>query len=306
MIEINNVTYKYNGTAAVENVTLTVADGSVMGIVGKNGCGKTTLLNMCAGVYKPFAGEILLDGAPAYDNDRERKKLFYLADNFYLPSAFSVKRAAKFYAAHHPDFDYEIFEKICAAFELDETKNIKSLSKGMAKQAGIAIAFAAKPKYLLIDETFDGLDPQKKQLLRKLLLDYIAETDASVIISSHDLHEISTLCDRIALINETHAILDCAADDVSDSYRRVKITADSDITSEMFEGISYTDIKISGKAALLTVFGDTDREIAKLRALDVTVADCERLTLEEVFNAETEGKINGEKLENIFNKKDIE
>ncbi len=299
MIKIKNVTYKYNGTAAIEDITLTVADSSVTGLVGKNGSGKTTLLNVCSGAFKPFEGEVLLDGSPAYDNDRERKHLFYLADDLFFPMGATVIRAAKFYAAYYPDFDFEIFSKICKIFGLDEKQSVRSLSKGMAKQAGIAIAFAAKPKYLLIDETFDGLDPQKKQILRKLVLDYIAETDAAVLISSHNLHEITAVCDKIAIINEHHLVLDCAADDVSDNYRRVKMNFTADVTEDVFKGISYTNIKTSGKAALLTICGDIDRETAKLRALGANIIASDRLTLEEVFSEETEE--NGyENDENIF------
>ena len=162
MIEIKSVTKCYGDYTAIENIDITVEDSSVLGLAGFNGCGKTTLLNVCAGIFKADKGCVLLDGKEAFDNNNERVNLFYLSDNFYFPVASSIKSAAKFYANYFPQFDFKILYSVLEIFGLDIKKNVRSLSKGMTKQAALAIAFAAKPKYLLIDETFDGLDLTKK------------------------------------------------------------------------------------------------------------------------------------------------
>lgn len=302
MIEMKAVTKKYGDFTAVENLTLTADDCSVLGLAGCNGAGKTTLLKVCAGVYKADAGEVLLDGANVFDNDFEKKKLFFLPDDMWFPQNATVKSAAKFYAGYYPHFDVSVFKGICDLFGLNPLNKIHSLSKGMARQASLAIAFAARPKYLLIDETFDGLDPQKKELLRKIMLEYINETEASVLITSHDLPEIAGLCDHVALMNGKKIILDCAAADVSDHFRRAVLTFETPVDAALFENINYKKLKLSGKNAVLLIIGDIAAEEEKLKALGAKTIETEYLTLEEVFIEEMEGEHNEEKIKRIFSK----
>ena len=300
MIEIKSVTKSYGDYVAIDDINITVEDSSVLGLAGFNGSGKTTLLNVCAGIYKADKGSVLLDGKEAFDNNNERVNLFYLSDNFYFPVASSIKSAAKFYANYFPQFDFKILNSVLEIFGLDIKKNVRSLSKGMTKQAALAIAFAAKPKYLLIDETFDGLDPHKKELLRKLLLEYINDTGASVIISSHDLGEISGVCDHIAIINGKNVILNCAIEDVSEHFRRVKMMFSQPVTKSTFQGINYRKIKLSGRAVSMIVCGDVQSEIQKLNTLGAESIETNLLTLEEVFSEETEAVTDNEKNKTIF------
>lgn len=300
MIEIKSVTKKYGDFTAIDNISLCVEDSSVLGIVGFNGSGKTTLLNVCAGIFKADDGAVFIDGEDVFDNNQKRAFMFYLSDNIWFPPTSTVKKAAKYYADYFPFFDFKVFSSICELFGLSENASIRSLSKGMKKQAAIAIAFGAKPKYLLIDETFDGLDPHKKEILKKLLLEYINDTNASVIIASHDLGEISGVCDHIAIINGKNVILNCAMDDISNHYRRVVLTFENPVDESVFDGINHRNIKISGKTVSLTICGDIEKEMEKLKTLNALDTECTKLTLEEVFVAETEAESDNEKIRNVF------
>lgn len=300
MIETKSVTKSYGDFVAIDDINIIVEDSSVLGLAGFNGSGKTTLLNVCAGIFKPDTGCVLLDGKDAFDNEVERANLFYLSDNFYFPVGSTIKSAAKFYANYFPSFDYKILNSVLEIFGLDIKKNVRSLSKGMKKQASLAIAFAAKPKYLLIDETFDGLDPHKKELLRKLLLEYINDMGASVIISSHDLGEISGVCDHIAIINGKNVILNCAIEDVSEHFRKVKLIFSQPVTESTFKDINYRKIKLSGRAVSMIICGDVEGEIQKLNKLGADSIEAYLLTLEEVFSEETEAVTDNEKIKTIF------
>lgn len=305
LIEIKGVTKKYGDYTAIENVNITVEDSSVYGIAGFNGCGKTTLLNVCAGVFKAEEGAVFLDGADAFDNSKERKEMFYLTDDTWFPAKNSVLSSAKYYAEYFPNFDFDVLQEVCDLFGLNSKANIKSLSKGMKKQAGLAIAFAASPKYLLIDETFDGLDPHKREILRKLLLEYINTTGASVVISSHNLADISDLCDHIAIINGKSVILNCAIEDISEHYRRVYLTFENPINEGLFKGVNYRKCELTERTATLLICGDVEKEIEKLSALGAENMKTELLTLEEVFSEETEAITDDGKIKSIFNKKRI-
>ncbi len=138
MIEIQNVTKKYGKTTVIENINLTVDNCSVFGLAGFNGCGKTTLLNVCAGVFKPDGGKVLLNGANAFNNETTRHSMFYVADSTYFSSGATIKSSAKYYAGYYPDFDFELLNSLCTLFGLDMNKQIKSFSKGMTRQVSLS------------------------------------------------------------------------------------------------------------------------------------------------------------------------
>ena len=300
MIEIKSVTKKYGDFTAIEDINLKVEDSSVLGLAGFNGCGKTTLLNVCAGIFKAEKGAVYLDGADVFDNDKERKELFYVSDTMWFPAGSNILTASKVYASYFSNFDFKTLEALCDLFGLDPKKIIRSFSKGMTRQAGLAIALAAKPKYLLIDETFDGLDPHKKEVVRKLLLEYINECEASVIVSSHDLAEISGVCDQIAIINGSKVVLNSSMDDISKNFRKVILSFAEPVTENTFEGINHKNLKLMGKTVSLTLHGDIDEEMEKLNTLGATEIKTQLLTLEEVFSEETEAQSDNEKIKRIF------
>ncbi len=300
MIEIKSVTKKYGSFTAINDINLTVEDCSVLGLAGFNGCGKTTLLNVCAGIFKADNGAVYLNGEDVFDNDSERTKLFYLSDNMWFPAGATIMSAAKYYASYFSGFDFDTLKALCDLFGLDTNKPIRGFSKGMTRQAGLAISFAAKPAYLLIDETFDGLDPHKKEVVRKLLLEYLNEAEASVIISSHDLAEISGVCDHIAIMNGSRIVVNSSIDDISKDYRRVTLTFSQPVTVEDFSKFSFKALKVSGKTAVLTLYGDIDSQLKALEEIEPVSMDAVPLTLEEVFSAETEVQTDNEKIKHIF------
>ena len=300
MIEIKNVTKKYGDYTAIENINLSVDDCSVLGLAGFNGCGKTTLLNVCAGIFKPEVGAVYLDGENVFNNDTNRRTLFYVSENMWFPVGSSISSAARFYAGYFENFDFKTLDALCDLFGLDTKKPIRSFSKGMTRQAGLAIAFSSKPKYLLIDETFDGLDPHKKEVVRKLLLEYINECEASVIVSSHDLSEISGVCDHIAIMNGTKIVLNTSIDDISENFRKVVIRFSEAINEETFKDINCRHLRISDKIATMTICGDVDNQLVKLSSLNPASIDTSLLTLEEVFSEETEAQSDNEKIKRIF------
>ena len=288
MIEFNAVTKRFGDFTAVENISFAVEPCSVTGLVGYNGAGKTTLLKVAAGIYKPESGSVTLSGENSFDNNSERKRLFYVPDELFFPDSANLKEMAAFYAGYYKSFDFKIFNKLTDAFGLDTKKRIKSFSKGMQRQAEIILALCATPKYMLLDESFDGLDPQKRDMVKKLLLEYMAETECALVISSHNLAELNELCDHIAIIGGKRLSMFCAIEDVSSSLRRARVIFDSEITESTFEGISHQKLKIEGKAAMMLVCGDIQEQERRLRALKPIDIQLSPLTLEQVFLNETE------------------
>lgn len=290
VIEFNSVTKKFDDFVAVEDISFKVEPSSIYGLIGYNGAGKTTLLKTAAGIYMADGGDVLMGGQYVFDNDDIRKDLFYIPDDLYFPMNASLKSMAKFYADYYPNFSYKTFENLLEVFGLDQKKKIRGFSKGMQRQSEIILGLSTHPKYLLLDETFDGLDPQKKEITKKLFIEYIAENEASLIISSHNLSELSNLCDHVGLINGKHLTMDCSVYDISQNYSKVRVIFDREVTENDFRAIKYKSLDIDGKIAMIIFNSNAEEEKAKLNALLPVAIDEYQLTMEEVFLNEMEDK----------------
>ena len=168
MLEVKSLTKKFGEFTALQDISLTVEDGSVYGLVGYNGAGKTTLLKNIAGIYKPENGEVLFDSEPIFDNEIKKEEIFFMPDDLYFGSYATMKKMADFYNGYYKRFSYDTFNKLTEVFGLDPTKRINGFSKGMQRQAEMVLALSTHPKLLLLDESFDGIDPQKRIFMKGL------------------------------------------------------------------------------------------------------------------------------------------
>lgn len=290
MIEFANVTKKFGDFTAVEEISFKVEPSSIYGLIGYNGAGKTTLLKTAAGIYKADCGKVLIDGQDVFNNDDLRKQLFYIPDDLYFPLNATITSMAKFYARYHPDFSFKTLNNLLEVYGLNGKKRIRGFSKGMQRQAEIILALSSRPKYLLLDETFDGLDPQKKEVTKRIFMEYMAETEASLVISSHNLSELSDLCDNVGLINGKKLTMDCSVYDISQNYSKIRLIFDREVTEADFKGIEYKSLDIDGRIAMIIFDKDTAEQKQKLNALLPMAMDEYRLTMEEVFLNEMEEK----------------
>lgn len=289
MVDVINVTKKFGSFTALSELSFHVDRASVYGLVGYNGAGKTTLLKTIAGVYKPEGGEVRIEGEPVYENAKMKQRLFYVPDELYFQPYANMEKMARFYKGYYPKFSDTTFNNLTALFALDKTKRLNSFSKGMQRQAEMVLGMSTHPEVLLLDESFDGLDPAKRNMAKKLLLEYMAEKECAIIISSHNLHELGDLCDHIGLINGQRIVLDCAVDEMSGSRSKFRVVFDRDVEEKDFEGLDIRRFSKDGKIVTLTAHGDSDELEEKLRAMSPVLLETFPLTLEEIFLEEMEG-----------------
>ena len=167
MIELKNVSKSFDGIEALKNVSVTVREGEVFGLIGTNGAGKSTLLRLACGVFKPDDGLAIVDNMPVYDNVHAKAKLFFIADEPYFFNGATPKDMERYYSSVYRNFDRERFYLYLNSFGLESRRRISTFSKGMKKQLAILLGLSAKTEYLLCDETFDGLDPVMRQSVKK-------------------------------------------------------------------------------------------------------------------------------------------
>ena len=287
MIEIREVTKKYGKFTAVDKLSMTVDKGSVYGLVGYNGAGKTTLLKTVAGIYRADGGSVTVDGVDVFDSADVKRRMFYVPDDLYFNYNSSIEKMAKFYAGYYPKFSFETLDKLCGVFKLDKTARINSFSKGMQRQAMI-LGMSTLPEILLLDESFDGLDPAKRNLMNNMLIEYAADRECSIIVSSHNLHELTDICDHIALINGKRIVLDCSVDDISASRCKFRVVFADEKRREDFADFDIKRFDKDGKIVTLSLGGDPEENEKKLNAMSPLLVEKYPLTLEEIFLEEME------------------
>ena len=284
MIEVQGVTKKFGDFTAISDIRFTVGDGSLYGLIGYNGAGKTTLLKTITGVYKAESGKVLLDGEDAFDNEKMKQHMFYVPDEIYFQPYANMEKMAKFY-------NFDTFHKLAEVFSLDTKARLNGFSKGMQRQAEIVLGFATQPDFMLFDETFDGLDPAKRALIKDLIHEYMQEKQASIIVSSHDLHELEGLCDHFGLINGKKLVMDSSISELSENRAKFRLVFQNDVTEDDLKrhGIDVKSFKRDGKMLIVTTKGDEKETARKLEELAPAVVESMPLTLEEVFLDEMEG-----------------
>ena len=202
MIQVNALTKKFGDFTALKALDCTIPSGCVYGLVGSNGAGKSTLLRLICGVYRPDGGNVTLDGKNVYENPALKSRMVFVPDELYFLPQSSMKRMAQAYAAFYPTFDYARFEELAASFKLNVKANLNTFSKGMRRQAATILALSCRTDYIFLDETFDGLDPIMRNLVKKNLYADVAERGATAVLTSHSLRELEDTCDQLALLHK--------------------------------------------------------------------------------------------------------
>lgn len=207
MIEIRNCSKAFGEIHAIDRVSMEIGECQIFGLVGTNGAGKSTLLRMAAGVMKPDEGEILVDQKPVYENEKIKQQIFYISDGRYFPQGYKAADLKDFYREYYPGFMTDRYSKLMDQFHLDEKRRLSAYSKGMKKQLLVIMGISAGTKYLLCDETFDGLDPVMRQAVKSLFVSEIMNRDFTPVIASHNMRELEDVCDHVGLLHKGGILL---------------------------------------------------------------------------------------------------
>ena len=314
MIEINHVSKSFGDKTVLDDITLIVSDGSIYGLVGYNGAGKTTLLCLMAGLYAPDKGNITadIDGSRGvggklnvYASEAARRDIFLIPDDPYVLPQASLNTMAAFYRGFYPHFSMETFGKLTELFGLDPKKRINGFSKGMKRQAAIILGLSSRARYLLLDESFDGLDPNIRMTVCDLLMEYMAETGATIVMASHNLHEIEHICDTVGMINGTHIVYSCEIEEIKERYTRIRAGFDREITSDALKDIPHGDLSVSGKVLSFICEGDVQAVKSHLEGLGgLCLFETYSLSLEDVFKYEMKKGGKSYDVEGLFGKKE--
>lgn len=283
MIKIENVTKKLDDFVALSKLSCHIPKGSIFGLIGSNGAGKSTLLRAITGVYRINEGLITIDDANVYENPVAKNRMMYMPDELYFLHGANMNRMAKMYAAIYPNFDQLRYVTLTQLFKLNPKENINKFSKGMKRQAAIILALCVKADYLFFDETFDGLDPVKRNLVRNLIAQDAHDFGTTVIITSHSLRELEDTCDQLALLHEGGIVFESDVQNLKTSLFKVQIAFLEDYDKEKFAEFNQLSFHKHGSVSNLIIRGDREETYAKLAEFNPVLLEILPLSLEEVF-----------------------
>ncbi len=299
MIQTTKLTKRFDDFTALSDITCTIPDGCIYGMVGSNGAGKSTFLRTVTGVYRPDGGQVTVDGQAVYENPSVKEKIAYVPDTLYFLGGSSMNRMARLYRAIYPRFDTARFTKLTAMFGLNPQKPSGTFSKGMKRQAATALALSARPQYLFFDETFDGLDPVMRNVVKTLICEDVLEFNATAIITSHSLRELEDTCDQLALLHRGGLVLESDVQDLKTSLFKIQVAFTHDFDRNDFNDLDIRHFTKRGSVANMIVRGDRDQTVVRLQQQAPVLLDVLPLSLEEVFTYEMEalGYTTGDVLE---------
>ena len=283
MLEMNSVTKTFGTFKALDNLTLTVPQGAVYGLVGPNGAGKSTAIRHLTGVYRPDSGTVQVDGQPVYENPAVKSDIGYIPDEiFFFPSA-TMEDMRRFYQGLYPRFDEDLYRRLYDIFRLPKNGQIRRFSKGMQKQAAFHLALAMRPKVLILDEPVDGLDPVMRRQVMSLILSDVAEYGTTVLISSHNLRELEDVCDHVGIMDHGKMLLEKSLADMQGTTHKLQIVGG------VPEGLEVLHESSSGRLKTLICRGQAWEISTKAAAAKPAYFDVLPLSLEEIFIYELGG-----------------
>ena len=293
MIEIRHVYKNYDDFEALKDISAEISDKQVFGLIGTNGSGKSTLLRIAAGILKADQGDIYADGSSIFENPQAKQDIFYISDDQYYFSNACPLDIMEYFRTVYPRFDGKRAEKMLKEFELPEKRKVNNFSKGMKKQLSIILGLSSGCRYLLCDETFDGLDPQMRQAVKSLFAIGMEEKGLTPVIASHNLRELEDICDHIGLLHRGGILFSKDLDEMKLGIHKVQLVSGdgTENPETLFSGLEIIKKEQRGKLYTLTVRGTKEETEEKVKAAAPIFYELLPLSLEEIFISETE--VNG-------------
>ena len=288
MIEAVNLTKRFDDIVAVDHISATIRDGSVFGLIGTNGAGKSTFLRLASGVLKPDQGCITIDGHEVFENIPAKKRFFYISDEQYFFNNTTPVEMMRYYSKVYQGFDEARFHKLMGNFGLDEKRKIRTFSKGMKKQVSVICGVCAGTAYLFCDETFDGLDQVMRQAVKSIFAADMEDRNLTPIIASHNLRELEDICDHVGLLHKGGILLSKDLDDMKLNIHKIQCVLKPDMKPEDLTSLDKVNVEQRGSLCTITVRGSRSEVEAVMASYEPVFFECIPLSLEEIFISETE------------------
>ncbi|MBO5397747.1 MAG: ABC transporter ATP-binding protein [Clostridia bacterium] len=288
MIKISNLNKSYGKHKVLENLNCNIKTNSIYGLIGANGAGKSTLLRIIADVIRKDSGAVLIDDREVEDNEKVKQKVAFLPDDLYFFPGYTMLDMAKFYQDMYKKFDLDYFKELATMLKLDVNAKVETFSKGMKRQVSLVCTLATNAEYMLFDETFDGLDPVIRNLMKKIIAKQMESKCTTIIMTSHNLRELEDICDNLGLLYKGGILFESDIDTLKTNMFKVQISLKEEFDKDTFKDLEVLSFSKTGSVAKIIIKGERENCEKLLQAKDPVILDFLPLTLEEVFIYEME------------------
>ncbi len=285
IIETNRLSRRYWRTEALRDLTLTVPTGSVFALLGANGAGKTTAIKVLMNLLPPSAGEARVLGVDSRRlGERERAQIGYVSENQKLPRWMTVRQLLDYCRPFYPTWDPALETKLLGQFDLPVDRKLKNLSRGMLMKAALLSTLAYRPKLLVLDEPFSGLDPLARDDFVRGVLEASELGDWTVLVSSHDIEEVERLADNIALLEAGRLKFSATTESLLGRFRRMEVTL-SGSTQLGAPAAGWLELEQKGGLVrfIATQYDRTTTERACRERFPESTVTAHPMTLREIF-----------------------
>ncbi len=289
MIQITNISKSFDDIKAVDDITVDIGEQIVFGLLGTNGAGKSTLLRMVSGILKPDSGNITVDDMGVLDNEEAKKNMFFISDSPYFFANSNPIDMMSYLSIQYPLFDKDKFRDYLKTFNLPEKRKIGTYSKGMKRQLALLLGICSNAKYLLCDESFDGLDPVMRQGIKSIFAKEMDERGLTPVIASHNLRELEDICDHVGLLHKGGVLLSKDLEDMKLNIQRVQcVYSSEEDESKLMQMVEPVKTERMGSLCTYTLRGTREDVENAFACVNTVFFETLPLSLEEIFISETE------------------
>lgn len=289
VIACHDLVRGYLRASVLDGVSFSIREGEVVGLLGRNGTGKTTLVRLLMGMLAPHAGAVSVFGlAPFHDPVRVRQRIGYVAEDQQLPPSWRVHEVVALHQRLFPTWDSAFAESLRSRFDLDPRARLRTLSNGQRRQVALLCAVAHRPELLLLDEPAGGLDPVVRREFLETTIHLLNTQGTTVLFSSHHLADVERLGGRVLLLDGGRVRVDATVDALRESHCVAVVSrADAPNEAALRALPGCIGVRAVGTHWHVAFAAPVHDATAQLHALGVFDASCSAVPLEELFIALT-------------------
>jgi ABC-2 type transport system ATP-binding protein len=285
VVEVKNLTHYYGKKLVFENFNFEIKSGRIFGLLGKNGTGKTTTINILNGFLKPTSGNCLMFGENSYKLSPQTKaKVGFLIEGHIQYSFMSIKQIEKFYSAFYPKWKKEPYYELMSKLEVAEDQKLSKMSCGQRSQVALGLILAQDPDLLILDDYSMGLDAGYRRLFLDYLIEYAKAESKTIFITSHIIQDLENFLDDCLIIDYKSVLVAMPIKEFQKKFKQFRFTVPNPEIKFAKNGIIKNFEKLKDKVTVYT-FADKIDLIAYLNSLNINNSDVEEIpmTLEDAF-----------------------
>lgn len=289
MLTVQQLSKKIDRQQVLEDIEFTVDSGEIIALVGRNGAGKTTLLRTMVGIIRPEQGDVRYGPSSIFEKAELKRDVIFVPDSADALKHYTINEAAALYESIYPSFNRSIFRETLTRYNIDN-KKIRQLSKGQKAMVTLSLAFAVQAKYYLLDEPTDGLDVVAKSDVLKLMIAQVEARNCSIIVSSHQLHELERIADRIIMIEKGRVKAIMSLEEARETSVKLQVVFNDQVPVELLERKDIEIINVTGRVALFMAKERTKELDTFVDAHDPMLVEEIPMSLEDIFRVQLGGE----------------